>query len=111
MRVGFVLLAVFTMGPGGLLAYAVLWAIMPAPDLGAPVPVGTASANTTLLVGLVLVVVGVAMAFQLRRQPRVAVCIVGDGALMMNLQELQTIVHHQLPIKIIVCVKIGRAHV
>jgi hypothetical protein len=64
VRVAFVLLAVFTMGPGGLLAYAVLWAIMPAPDPGAPVAVGTASANTTLLVGLVLVVIGVAMAFQ-----------------------------------------------
>lgn len=30
-------------------------------------------------------------------------CIVGDGAMMMNLQELQTIAHHKLPIKIIVC--------
>jgi acetolactate synthase-1/2/3 large subunit len=30
-------------------------------------------------------------------------CIIGDGAMMMNLQELQTIVHHQLPVKIIVC--------
>ena len=29
-------------------------------------------------------------------------CLVGDGGIMMNLQELQTIVHHQLPIKIIV---------
>ena len=29
-------------------------------------------------------------------------CLVGDGGMMMNLQELQTIVHHQLPIKIIV---------
>ena len=64
VRVAFVLLAVFTMGPGGLLAYAVLWAIMPAPDPNAPGPTGTASANTTLFVGLVLVVIGVAMAFQ-----------------------------------------------
>lgn len=30
------------------------------------------------------------------------ICLVGDGGLMMNLQELQTIVHHQLPIKIFV---------
>lgn len=30
-------------------------------------------------------------------------CIVGDGAMMLNLQELQTIVHHDLPVKIIVC--------
>ena len=29
-------------------------------------------------------------------------CLVGDGGAMMNLQELQTIVHHKLPIKIIV---------
>lgn len=29
-------------------------------------------------------------------------CMVGDGGMMLNLQELQTIVHHQLPIKIIV---------
>ena len=29
-------------------------------------------------------------------------CLVGDGGAMMNLQELQTIVHHNLPIKIIV---------
>lgn len=29
-------------------------------------------------------------------------CLVGDGGAMMNLQELQTIVHHRLPIKIIV---------
>lgn len=30
------------------------------------------------------------------------ICLVGDGGLMMNLQELQTLVHHQLPIKIFV---------
>ncbi len=29
-------------------------------------------------------------------------CLVGDGGIMLNLQELQTIVHHNLPIKIIV---------
>lgn len=29
-------------------------------------------------------------------------CLHADGGMMMNLQELQTIVHHQLPIKIIV---------
>lgn len=29
-------------------------------------------------------------------------CFVGDGGMMINLQELQTIVHHKLPIKIIV---------
>lgn len=29
-------------------------------------------------------------------------CIVGDGGFMLNLQELQTVAHHRLPIKIIV---------
>lgn len=29
-------------------------------------------------------------------------CLVGDGGLMLNIQELQTIVHHRLPIKILV---------
>ena len=29
-------------------------------------------------------------------------CLVGDGGMQMNMQELQTIVHHQLPVKIIV---------
>ena len=29
-------------------------------------------------------------------------CIIGDGSLMLNLQELQTIIYHSLPIKIIV---------
>jgi acetolactate synthase-1/2/3 large subunit len=29
-------------------------------------------------------------------------CMIGDGGAMMNLQELQTIAHHKLPIKIIV---------
>ena len=30
------------------------------------------------------------------------VCLAGDGSIMMNLQELQTIAHHRLPIKIFV---------
>jgi acetolactate synthase I/II/III large subunit len=29
-------------------------------------------------------------------------CLIGDGSLMFNLQELQTITHHNLPIKVIV---------
>lgn len=32
---------------------------------------------------------------------RQAVCLTGDGSLQMNLQELQTIVHYRLPVKII----------
>ena len=34
-------------------------------------------------------------------QPRI-ICLAGDGSIMMNLQELQTIAHHRLPIKIFV---------
>ena len=30
------------------------------------------------------------------------ICIAGDGSIQMNIQELQTIVHHDLPIKIVV---------
>lgn len=30
------------------------------------------------------------------------ICLTGDGSIQMNLQELQTIIHHKLPIKIIV---------
>lgn len=33
---------------------------------------------------------------------REVICLVGDGAMMLNLQEMATIAHHQLPIKIIV---------
>jgi acetolactate synthase I/II/III large subunit len=33
---------------------------------------------------------------------RQIVCVVGDGSIMMNLQELQTIKHHNIPVKIIV---------
>jgi len=29
------------------------------------------------------------------------ICIAGDGSIQMNIQELQTIIHHQMPIKII----------
>lgn len=33
---------------------------------------------------------------------RDVICVTGDGSLQMNIQELQTIVHHQLPIKLFV---------
>lgn len=33
---------------------------------------------------------------------REIICLAGDGSIQMNLQELQTIVHHRLPIKIFV---------
>jgi acetolactate synthase I/II/III large subunit len=34
------------------------------------------------------------------RDKRPVVCLEGDGSIQMNIQELQTIVHHQLPIKL-----------
>jgi len=36
------------------------------------------------------------------RGGRRVICLAGDGSLQMNIQELQTVVHHQLPVKIIV---------
>jgi acetolactate synthase I/II/III large subunit len=33
---------------------------------------------------------------------RRVICLVGDGSVMMNLQELQTLAHHQLPVIVIV---------
>ena len=34
-------------------------------------------------------------------KPRRVICIAGDGSIMMNLQELQTIVGYQMPVKVI----------
>ncbi len=42
--------------------------------------------------------IGAAVAVPGRR----VVCLAGDGSLQMNIQELQTVVHHRLPIKIFV---------
>jgi acetolactate synthase-1/2/3 large subunit len=36
------------------------------------------------------------------RDGRRVICLAGDGSLQMNIQELQTVVHHRLPIKIFV---------
>ncbi len=38
---------------------------------------------------------------------RQVVCLAGDGSLMMNLQELQTVAHHRLPLKIFVLSNAG----
>jgi acetolactate synthase-1/2/3 large subunit len=38
----------------------------------------------------------------LANNKRNTICVTGDGSIQMNLQELQTIVYHQLPIKIFV---------
>lgn len=37
-----------------------------------------------------------------RGTQRRVICLAGDGSIMLNLQELQTIVHHRLPIKIFI---------
>ncbi|MDR2365452.1 MAG: thiamine pyrophosphate-binding protein [Zoogloeaceae bacterium] len=37
-----------------------------------------------------------------RGKQRRVICLAGDGSIMLNLQELQTIAHHRLPIKIFV---------
>jgi acetolactate synthase-1/2/3 large subunit len=36
------------------------------------------------------------------KEDRIVVCLEGDGSLQMNIQELQTVVHHQLPLKLFV---------
>lgn len=36
------------------------------------------------------------------REGRRVICLAGDGSLQLNIQELQTIKHHQLPVKIFV---------
>jgi len=36
------------------------------------------------------------------REGKRVVCLAGDGSIQLNVQELQTIVHHQLPVKIFV---------
>ena len=36
------------------------------------------------------------------RKGKRVICLAGDGSLQLNIQELQTVVHHQLPIKLIV---------
>jgi acetolactate synthase-1/2/3 large subunit len=38
---------------------------------------------------------------QIGKRSHRTICIVGDGGIQMNIQELQTIAHHNLPIKII----------
>jgi acetolactate synthase-1/2/3 large subunit len=36
------------------------------------------------------------------REGRRVICLAGDGSIQLNLQELQTVAHHQLPVKIFV---------
>lgn len=41
-------------------------------------------------------------AFYGAEKSRPIICVTGDGSLQMNLQELQTVIHHRLPIKLFV---------
>jgi acetolactate synthase-1/2/3 large subunit len=43
-----------------------------------------------------------AIGASIARHPKRVICLAGDGSIMMNLQELQTISHYKLPIKIFV---------
>lgn len=63
VRIGFVLLALLSLGGGALVAYAVLWVIMPAPSLGASPASGGSRASGAMLLGIVLVLAGVSIAF------------------------------------------------
>jgi acetolactate synthase-1/2/3 large subunit len=46
--------------------------------------------------------IGASFGVAARGAPGRVICLAGDGSIMMNLQELQTIAHHGLPIKIFV---------
>jgi acetolactate synthase-1/2/3 large subunit len=46
--------------------------------------------------------VGAAVAMARKGEGRRVICIAGDGSLQMNIQELQTIVYRQLPVKVII---------
>ena len=48
-----------------------------------------------------------AIGAQLSNPERNVYCFIGDGGLQMNLQELQTIVHYELPIKIFIQNNLG----
>ena len=48
-----------------------------------------------------------AIGAQLCNPTKAVYCFIGDGGLQMNLQELQTVVHHKLPIKIIILNNFG----
>ena len=65
IRLGFVLFALLSAGFGAVVAYVVMWAIMPPPDPNAPPPDRTApDHNSMLLAGIALLVFGVALLWQ-----------------------------------------------
>ena len=42
-----------------------------------------------------------AIGASIANERRNVICLAGDGSIQMNIQELQTVIHHKLPIKII----------
>ena len=64
VRITFVVLAIVSLGFGALLLYGVLWAIMPEPDPNAPPAPQAETTNRAMLLGIVLIVFGVALLFQ-----------------------------------------------
>ena len=64
VRIVFVVLSLISVGAGGLVVYAALWAIMPAPPLDAPREPAASNGNAALFLGIVLVLVGVVVMFE-----------------------------------------------
>ncbi len=68
VRIAFVVLSMISVGAGGLVVYAALWAIMPATPREVRSDVtrdaGESSGNAALLLGIVLVLVGVSVMFE-----------------------------------------------
>ena len=66
VRIGFIVLALFSLGFGAIVAYVVCWAIMPPADAAAvagPREAGARSGNAALLIGVILLVIGLSMLF------------------------------------------------
>lgn len=64
VRVTFIVLAIVSLGFGAVLLYGVLWAIMPEPDRNAPTVAEADTASRAMLIGLVLIVFGIALLLQ-----------------------------------------------
>jgi len=64
VRITFVVLAIVSLGFGAVLLYGVLWAIMPEPDPNAPPAPPAETTSRAMLLGIVLIVFGLALLFQ-----------------------------------------------